>query len=331
MKSQILLCICVFYLLFTANATIHTVSADLNHPAQYTTLQAAHDAANAGDTIQFYSLSNAPTLTISKRLVIVGDGYTDLPEYGPTLIFTAASNGSILMDGAFYTVRVSADCALSIRNCFIRYFNNSSADLVTDIIAIQCILQNISFSATGAYSSNLSFHNCIFIPNTSGEIQLSTLGFIEYNHCNFMGAINENNFFANNTFLNSIFLSANADYCNNSSSQFQNNLFLTPTCNQADTLNGNIFSSIAPFINPDFTNLNLTNLELIASSEGNNAADDGTDIGVGGGTYAWPISFHYGVRAPGLPKVASLLLSNGTIGLSDDLQIQSQGTIPSNN
>ena len=146
MKSQILLCICVFYLLFTANATIHTVSADPNHPAQYTTLQAAHDAANAGDTIQFYSLNVGATLSLSKRLVIVGDGYTDLNTSGaPNVTFTTASNGSILIAGNFSTVSVGANCALNLRNCHIGYFSPINNELVTDINATQCIFRHINF------------------------------------------------------------------------------------------------------------------------------------------------------------------------------------------
>jgi hypothetical protein len=92
----------------------------------------------------------------------------------------------------------------------------------------------------------------------------------------------------------------------------------------------NIMNASDPFINGSLSNLNTINFDLNPASAGNNAASDGTDIGLYGGANAWPTNFVDGLSAPGSPIVSSLLLQNYVIGTADQLNFNAQGSIPSN-
>ena len=60
----------------TANATILRVSNVNGSTAPYSTIQAAHDAASAGDTIMVDGSNTVYEETeISKKLVLVGPGF----------------------------------------------------------------------------------------------------------------------------------------------------------------------------------------------------------------------------------------------------------------
>ena len=85
-----------------------------------------------------------------------------------------------------------------------------------------------------------------------------------------------------------------------------------------------------PFINGSLSNLNTINFDLNPTSAGNDAASDGTDMGLYGGAHAWPTNFIDGLSAPGEPIVSSLLLQNYVIGTADQLNFNAQGSIPSN-
>ncbi len=77
MKKSILLCLLAFS--FSASAqTIRRVNnnAGVTGVNVYTTIQAAHDAAVAGDIVYVEpSLSDYGSLTATKRLTIIGNGY----------------------------------------------------------------------------------------------------------------------------------------------------------------------------------------------------------------------------------------------------------------
>ncbi len=85
-----------------------------------------------------------------------------------------------------------------------------------------------------------------------------------------------------------------------------------------------------PFINSSLSNLSALNFQLTESSEGNNAASDGGDIGLHGGSSSWPIGYHYGLNSPGVPVINSVYLDNYTIGVSEPLHFNAEGIIPSN-
>ena len=71
MKNLIVLVLCFLFVELSLFATVHTISNDPNNPAQYTDIQAAHDAAIEGDTLYVYGSPNSyeGTYTIKKRII----------------------------------------------------------------------------------------------------------------------------------------------------------------------------------------------------------------------------------------------------------------------
>jgi len=66
---------------FFASATIITVDNNVNSPADYADLQAAHDAVAEGDTIYVAgSQTTYGILYVTKKLVLIGNGFN--PENG---------------------------------------------------------------------------------------------------------------------------------------------------------------------------------------------------------------------------------------------------------
>lgn len=60
---------------FSANATVHQVDNNANSPGVFTTIEAAHDAAVAGDTLYVHGSETVYTSTdIEKQLTIIGEG-----------------------------------------------------------------------------------------------------------------------------------------------------------------------------------------------------------------------------------------------------------------
>jgi len=148
----------------------------------YADLQAANDAATAGDTIQIYT-SSATTGTINKKLVIIGYGYnfdvntnlqaigTDAPSQA-NITFITGSNGSIVygVSGTF-TISASANETDSISNITFQRCNGGfyltnyiSYGPISNIKIISSVTQNISRQYNGANAkpiTNLQVYNCI--------------------------------------------------------------------------------------------------------------------------------------------------------------------------
>ena len=75
MKTFFLPLFFLFGAAFSAIATIHPVNNNLQGPGIFTTIQAAHDAATAGDTIYVASSpSNYAGATFTKKMTLFGSG-----------------------------------------------------------------------------------------------------------------------------------------------------------------------------------------------------------------------------------------------------------------
>jgi len=119
MKTTLTLSILSLFFSFSAFATLRTVSNDPNNPAQYTGIQAAINAANAGDTIYVEATyvtiqngnvinggSNYGNITINKRITLLGSGYN--PSQDIAYISTV---GSVTLDTSVAAVGVPASGA----------------------------------------------------------------------------------------------------------------------------------------------------------------------------------------------------------------------------
>ncbi len=100
MKRGILLtCMICFVILTQVDAKIWRVNNIAGADADFTTLQAAHDGANAGDTLM---LEPSPTsygnLTSIKKVIIIGPGYFFSENFQNYPTFNTAKVGNIVFD-----------------------------------------------------------------------------------------------------------------------------------------------------------------------------------------------------------------------------------------
>ena len=327
---------------FSAHATIFTVSASANHPAQFTTLQAAHDAASAGDTIQWYGNDNVANsfAQFSKPLVIQG---VNSITNRPSISFASSTSGTRIIGGSYNFLQ--SDFQLSffeIKNSWITnlyYFNTDNLSCINSIIG------GFSVNNSGNNLGNFySFQNCIFLSpvllpsaNQPNNISLSIpLISVIIDHCVFLSDLSGS--FTDNALniSNSVFVgSISPATCFSVNTAFDSNLFVDYSIDNSQFCGPNIAASNImnapnPFVNSNLSNLNTLDFRLNESSEGNNAATDGSDIGLHGGLYPWPINYHYGLNPIGVPVINSLTLENYTIGVSEQLHFEVEGSIPSN-
>lgn len=159
----------VLFIALTANAKIWRVNNNSGITADFTTAQAAHDAASVGDTIHLEpSGTSYGNLTMTKRLIIVssGDFITQNPGYqvmansGFVTTLTIAdvnANGSVVMVKFSDNININngvgnlliQSCAASYRggahNC-CGYAGNININNSDNIIIKNCFINNINFS-----------------------------------------------------------------------------------------------------------------------------------------------------------------------------------------
>lgn len=236
MKKEILF-IATLLLICGALSGQHLIRVN-NNPgadADYTTLQAANDAASNGDTIY---IEGSPTeydgADISKKLVIIGPGYflTDndsTQAFGheakfPIIRFIAGSGGSIIAGCHCGSVTISTN-NISIIRC---YTSNIEQGADADNLHIQqnyiSTLINLSHKTTNSIISNNIVGGWIQSTASSGPLQVTNNILTNYGcYLNVWNASIANNIIADgfgkinintgNTIVNNILASAgtNAD------------------------------------------------------------------------------------------------------------------------
>ncbi|MFY7963599.1 MAG: hypothetical protein ACOVO1_01775 [Chitinophagaceae bacterium] len=195
----------------SSNATIRrvgfTASTSPVSGIDYTTFQAAHDAANVGDTIQIYPNTSpiSYSATINKRLVILGAGYfynsyttpytTDLLNTGLQNLAGGISNTSITIGvgssgtyiAGFYNLSVStSNIPDSLNNITITRNRGVSVSwdnsgVCNNWIISQCMGVSVYQSGYGASFTgnrtitNFRIENCIgYYENGSISVNLNT-------------------------------------------------------------------------------------------------------------------------------------------------------------
>lgn len=99
MKKQIILV--VLLSVSVLNAAIITVDNNVPSAGNYSTLQAAHDAASAGDIIYvFPSQMLYPAVTVTKPLSFYGVGFNLLETIGEPYTATASISGEMLFEAS---------------------------------------------------------------------------------------------------------------------------------------------------------------------------------------------------------------------------------------
>ncbi len=350
-----------------ANATIHTVSNDINKPAQYPDIPQAIAATTTlnGDTIYIngtqYTYSD---ITINKKLVFIGAGFNVANQFN---LITAINNiyffkdagvndGSGTVISGFKVTNISlAYGSLGISN--IKVFRNQIGQInmalnnwaiYNNVFSGNCyglngnnasssvvIQNNIFYSATGNVNSfnqpSVVIDHNLFINVTggcnAGTAALSSLQF----------AIITNN----------IFTSSSGTLCWNNVTQstFNNNLSVSsnistvaPTnsfLSNNNTGGGNQVGVNPLFItDPDFNNYsNTDNYRLTpTTSPGYQKATDGTDIGIYGGSYPFPSGGAPGSGydtspLPPIPQISSVNIQNASVLPGSQLQVNVSATV----
>ena len=345
-------------LTLAANATIFTVSSNPTVPAQYSDIQAAHNVAEAGDTLQLVGSLNSYNLTLSKRLHIIGPGWgtpPGMPANMYTTTFNAGSAGSI-MEGVQISAYAIINAAnITIKDSYVYQLNLSTSS--TNLLVRNCVgLRNIYDIGS---AGGLMFSNCLFNyvdgvdssqPHAYLDGNNSTMAFPTlFTNCTFykiyMWELYNVQF--SNCVMHSfqeLYPGYTQDYNNCPGCSINNSMLFCSGCAFTDigggvTLADNLNNGTNPFINaPQTLNayanntipFNQLNFSLVASSQGINAGTDGTTIGIQGGAYPFAEGSQYGSLSGQVPYVSSFIINNPVIQQGGTLDIQATGIIPAN-
>lgn len=311
--------------------------------ADFTTLQAAHNGAAAGDTLH---LEGSPDsyggLTCSKKLVIIGPGYylgenpntqaVALPAYIGAVNFNVGSEGSVIMgcDLNGSAIGVFASDIVIRRNKFAQR-NGATIDYY-------CGAVNIYYQSN---NSNLSVNNIIISQNFGVEIQntsrASTGILISNNYIGWNGYGGDNttstavNMHGNTIaiFQNNIFRRGRVIAYN---SNFTNNIMLFGTFEGSGNLTANNMASGTQFGNANGNQQNV-DMATVFVGAGSGISSDGTwklkvgspaigagygstggnpiDMGIFGGAFPYVLS--------GMPPIPSVyFFENQPVGSNTD-------------
>ena len=176
--KKIMLILAVACMTTAANARILRVSNVSGSSAPYASIQAAHDAANAGDTIMVdasstrYTATSSSNIDLTKRVVVIGPGYNlvqnGVVEEGASGAsvgkFTIKAEGTVIKGMTLGSLTISAPKAV-INRCHIGDISiNKGADNVI-------ISQNyITGTPSGTNSALHHIVNNIFTYYTTSTI-----------------------------------------------------------------------------------------------------------------------------------------------------------------
>lgn len=309
------------------NATVWTVSNEPGYPAQFTDVQAAHDAAQAGDTLYVTaSATGYGTLSIDRTITVIGGGYD---QGGPTtnigqIYLTSGSDGSKIMS-LYAQIYLTIDGGIS--DILIERVNGSVSNnggfAVNGVVIKHCVLSTLGMNSSwtnvlitnnlisgqvgGSYSPSVLISNNVFA-STIGNYFFYDMGY----------ALLSNNIFYGSPIASAV---SNCTFSNNLSYQTTDDNLPPTAGNNVGT--GNLVGVDPLFVNvPDAQCAWTYDYHLQASSPGHNAGTDGTDIGLYGGSA--PLNVPFG-GTPRLPQVTQFDLLNSTIGQGGTINVQVQG------
>ncbi|MDW7695748.1 hypothetical protein R9C00_24735 [Flammeovirgaceae bacterium SG7u.111] len=335
-----------------------TVSINPNIPAQYTDIQSALDAADAGDTLFIHPASDRydgeDSIFITKPLVLIGGGiYNDSLEYGGLetkfnrIVLTGAADNStianMMIERLVIRDSVVANTTfdgITITSNYINRIDLFSTDSVfssSDFVIKNNIIKLVFFNAWEAIEGDvkLAIENNIIgqIANGNGD-EFSIRNNI-FNPAIFGGTALFN--VSGATIFNNIFYGytekrgIGTKSCNNNIFDYN----LTQETN--DDLSGgtdNVFgSNNIENTNPlwvsrysyfsSLDNIMRSNFELQEGSPAKDSGSAGTNIGLTGGRFP----FNPRVRF-GYPHVRSIEINNPVLGADNVLKFTIEGIFP---
>lgn len=332
----------------------------------------ARNASSAGDTIYLYgSPFDYGIITINKRLVLIGAGYAPNNQFGqPTRVSNVEffrdgstdASGSVIA-GLLIGSSISPTGTLAANN--ITIYRNSIGNYIytyasgSILTSGWAIYNNIvgggiygpSTSRTSTSPTNVIISNNIIRGAVSGfnsnTITIDHNIFLYSGNLSYMwNAIITNNIFARTSgdiFSGEVvFCTFNKNISNQStigpSSYYSpTNIFestYTLTGGGSNSGGGNQVGTDPMFENVTNNNTYTAtfNYRLNTSSPGKNAATDGTDIGIYGGSFPFPSGGATGSGfdtspMPPIPQVTSVNIQNATIAPNGTLNVQVKGNV----
>src|SRR6185503_3825210 len=176
MKKHFLFFVLSFFVALCVQAKTWRVNNMIGVTADFTTAQAAHDAASPGDTIQIEpSFTNYGGIHATKRLVWLGIGYFLTENPGNQFSNITGEVGSIeIWSGGEHSIfsgirsgSISINCAyITVKRCFAAFIgiDKDSAVLIQNYISGVYI-----YSGFNAFISNNIITNNISMQNNSGS------------------------------------------------------------------------------------------------------------------------------------------------------------------
>jgi hypothetical protein len=327
MKTRIILPVfALASIFFSVNAKVWRVNNNPGVQADFTTAQAAHDSASAGDTLYF---EGSPILygsiVLIKKLVIIGPGYLldenkglQANQYSATikgLTFwchpennpTTSSAGSVVK-GMYIG---QSDINIYVSN--ISLIGNFIFGIQNQVIFLRNPISNISIlknfiygivGMTDATANNIIIKNNYLEGGLKFNNNLSSNGVIQNNIIN--GIIYVNSFsFKNNIFINS------TDEVKFFNSIVNNNIsisnqFGTDNGNQANVAKENIFIG-------GTVTYSDTKWQLKEGSPAIGAGEEGVDCGIFGGNTPYVLS--------GIPNIPTINYLNITNSPTDKIKV----------
>ena len=333
-------CLSLILLFYPSNleATIITVDNSANSSGAFKELPAAINAAAVGDTIHIIgSNTSYGNITISKRLTLLGSGYNP-----PNQLGLKSQVGTIILGVNSIGNNISST---KISGLLINQITYNFNSLIGNITIERCeitgtismpnangdgwtLQNNIINSISINNNASCAIRNNIiksFISN-SNEPSVAILNNL------FVNQTNTGNVFANvqhAIIINNIFYKGRSPQgC--TLSDFRNNItFLTS--NNALPYGNNSGSNNQVNVDPQFANAPNGPFQfdydyrLTSGSPGQNAATDGTDIGIYGSSRPFPIGgpVPYLTSAPPrVPQVMELNILNSTLPQGTPLNFQ---------
>ena len=318
----------------SASATIRTVNNINGLEADHTTISDAIGASLDGDTIYVQpSPNDYGSATLNKRLVLMGAGHN--PTFSPyeswiTTLTIGTGSGNSVVKGLSIR-KINSNPSITANNvlvsgCKLSNPGESPLDLGNSIhngwIFEGCVMQsgsNIPISF-GNLDANLIIRNCfamsIGAPYIFYQVPSGTL--IDHNILIGEGAsifygitAGQNVLHSNNIVTTTATTNYGVDYsC--SACTFNNNLLwnANSSFNTPPSGSGNVVN-----VNPAFTVFSFTvdysynwDLHVSDNSPAQNAATDGTDIGIYGGIFNFN---HFGIDG-GSPHIVDFSLGSST-------------------
>lgn len=275
-------------------ATILRVNNNSAVLGTYTTAQAAHNAATAGDTIHIESSVNSyGSITCTKPLVWIGNGF--FSDAGKSTYIDLVQFQSGSANSVFMGIHVLSEIQILAQNITVNRCSMHTLAIYCNSIGVsnnfslsQSFVRSTTSTSSSQACSGFTFTNNYFYGSFTLTNNLSN---IVYSH----------NFF--NTYGGGLAVAANNNIFNNTTSQISlypstvyNNLFVATTNGLYVGMNGNIFvnTTLTSSANTVFTSntasFNDNWTPLRTGSPALNAGLGGAHIGPTGGTAAYKLS-----------------------------------------